>query len=313
MVSTKNWPSILRQYQGLAGLIALMFAAFALKAPFFTLDNARNVLNQLAVPGVLAIGMTFVVLTGGIDLSVGSLLGLLNCIIATWLVHGSGVGVTAAYALFVGAAVGASLGFIIGATKMQPFVVTLAAMVSLRGAAFIYTDRRNVSGLGSQLKWVQELIGGLPTNVWILVFTTIAAAVILKKTVFGRHAYAVGGNETAARYAGVPVDRVRIAAYACNGLCVAIAAFIFTSRSGQGEPAAGLGYELDAITAVVVGGCSLFGGIGSAMGTFSGALFIVSLNVLLILKGVDYQIGQGLKGVIILVSVFLQNLGREKQ
>lgn len=243
-------------------------------------------------------------------MSVGSLLGLLNCIAATWLVHGASLPATVAYVLTIGAGVGALLGFIVGATRMQPFVVTLAAMVSLRGIAFMVTERRNVSGLGKQLQWIQTPEFGVPSAVWLLIATTVVAAIVLNRTRFGRYIYAIGGNERASLYSGVPVNRTRIAAYAANGVCVAIAAILFTARSNQGEPAAGLGYELDAITAVVVGGCSLFGGVGTAIGTFEGALFIVCLNVLLILKGVDYEVGQGLKGIIILLAVFLQNLGR---
>jgi ribose transport system permease protein len=254
--------------------------------------------------------MTFVILSGGIDLSVGSLLGLLNCVIATWLVSGSGVGVATGYALFLGAAVGALLGFLVSVTKLQPFVVTLAGLVSLRGIASIYTGNNNVSGLGGQLDFLTRGVAGLPLSAWIMLAVTAVAAIVLGLTRFGRHVYAVGGNEEAARLSGIPVVATRIAAYSANGLCVAIAALIFTARNTTGSPNAGLGYELDAITAVVVGGTSLLGGYGNVLGTFIGGLFIVCLNVLLILDGVNDKVGMGWKGIIILIAVYLQNLGR---
>ena len=147
-------------------------------------------------------------------------------------------------------------------------------------------------------------------SAWLMLALTAFASLVLWKTVFGRQIYALGGNPDAARYAGLPMTRLRIGAYAINGLCVALAALVFTARNVNGDPGAGQGYELDAITAVVVGGTSLLGGYGGVPGTFVGALFIVCLNVMLILKGIDDKVSMGLKGVIILIAVYLQNLGR---
>lgn len=306
--------ALFQKYQGLVGLVLLLLAAFFLdKDHFYSGPNIANILNQLAVPGLLAVGMTFVILTGGIDLSVGSLLGLLNCIVATWIVGNASVGMAALFAIAVGTAVGALIGYIISATKMQPFVVTLAAMVSLRGIAYVYTNNGTVSGLGDKLSFLMQPVLGIPFSAWIMLATTVVAAFLLFGTVFGRRLYALGGNEEAARYAGVPLTRIRIAAYAINGFCIALAALIFTARNTNGDPSAGTGYELDAITAVVVGGTSLLGGYGSVVGTFLGALFIVCLNVLLILKGVNTYVGMGWKGIIILIAVYLQTLGRKHQ
>ncbi len=317
----REWLAIAQRYQGLAGLFLLLIVAFFV-APksdnpgnlfhsiFFSTGNLRNVLNQLAVPGVLAVGATFVILTGGIDLSAGSALALLNCIAATWLVHGTSVPVTIAYVLAVGTFIGAILGFLVAVTKLQPFVVTLAGLVSLRGIAYVYTNNANVAGLQDKLDFLQTIHFGVPLAGWLLILLVIIGTVVLKKSVFGRRIYAIGGNSTAAVYSGVPVNRVRISAYALNGFCVALAAILFTARNTNGEPSSGMGYELDAITAAVVGGTSLIGGFGNVFGTFVGALFIVCLNVLLILQGVSYYVGQGWKGVIILVAVYLQNLGR---
>jgi ribose transport system permease protein len=301
----------LQRYQGLIGLGLLLFLAFVL-APgtFYKPTNLANILNQLAVPGIMAVGMTFVILTGGIDLSVGSLLGLLNCIVATWLVSGTGVVPTVAYALFVGTAAGALLGYIVSVSRLQPFIVTLAAMVSIRGLAYVYTNNGTVSGLGDKLDFLVRPVLGIPVSAWIMLVATGLAATVLWGTVFGRNVYALGGNEEAARYAGLKLTWIRIGAYAANGLCVALAALVFTARNTNGDPSAGTAYELDAISAVVVGGTSLLGGTGGVLGTFIGALFIVCLNVLLILKGVNTYVGMGWKGLIILIAVYLQNIGR---
>jgi ribose transport system permease protein len=301
----------LQRYQGLVGLL-LLFTVGAILTPgtFYSDRNLANILGQLAVPGILAVGMTFVILTGGIDLSIGSLLALLNCIVAKWIVAETGVGPTSAYVLLVGTAIGALLGFLVSVTRMQPFIVTLAAMATLRGVAYIYTDRGTVSGLGKKLQFLQDPIAGIPVSAWLMLAVTALAGFILNRTVFGRNVYAVGGNEEAARYAGISTGSVRVAAYGINGFCVGLAALLYTARNTNGDPSTGIGFELDAITAVVVGGTSLLGGAGGIFGTFVGGLFIVCLNVLLILKSVDTWVGQGFKGVIIFIAVYLQNLNR---
>ncbi len=304
----------IQRYQGIIGLVLLLIVAFFLdREHFYSSNNIANVLNQLAVPGILAVGMTFVILTGGIDLSAGSLLGLVNCIAATWIVAGTSVPLTILYCLFIGTAVGGGLGYLVSGTRLQPFIVTLAAMVSLRGLAYVYTNNGTVSGLGKSLQFLVDTKLGVPLSAWLMLGITAVATVVLWGTVFGRNVYAVGGNEQAARYAGLRLTWIRIGAYAANGFCVALAALILTARNRNGDPSAGVGYELDAITAVVVGGTSLIGGTGGTLGTFLGALFIVCLNVLIILKGVNTYVGMGWKGLIILIAVYLQNIGRRSE
>jgi ribose transport system permease protein len=304
------WLSVLQRYQGLVGLLLLLIVAFFTEPAFFKPANLQNVLNQVAIPGVMGIGMTFVILTGGIDLSVGSLLGLLTCIAATWAKDGAPLGPTSAYVLLLGTAIGALLGLIISVTRLQPFVVTLAAMVSLRGIAHVYTNNANVSGVGETFKPLQQTVAGLPLPAWLFVLITGVAIVVLHKTTSGRYLYALGGNEEASRYAGLPVTRIRTLAYAVNGLCVAIAALLYTSRVNGGAPSAGVGYELDAIAAAVVGGTSLMGGYGTAAGTLVGAIFIMALTTLFRLKQIDDYVAMGWKGIIILAAVYLQNLRR---
>ncbi|MBX7133342.1 MAG: ABC transporter permease [Fimbriimonadaceae bacterium] len=304
--------AFLQQYQGLAGLALLLIVALVWERNFFVPENLRNVLNQCAVPGTLAIGMTFVILTGGIDLSVGSQLAFLNCIVATWLKSGTPAAFTVPYVLVLGVGIGAMLGYIIGSTRLQPFVVTLAAMVSLRGLAFVYTKNANVSGIGKDLDPLKAPWFGLPLSVWILFALAACSMVILRKTVLGRRIYAIGGGEAASHYSGVPVNRTRVAAYALNGFCVAVAAILLTARTNNGQPGAAQSYELDAIAAAVVGGSSLLGGYGNSLGSVVGALFILSTDTLLNLKGIDDKVGLGLKGVILLIAVYVQNIGRRR-
>lgn len=303
-----------QRYQGLIGLALLFLVAlFSAQKEFFSLANGVNVLNQLAVPGTMAVGMTFVILTGGIDLSAGSMLALGNVILAEWSRSGTGLGASIVYVLSLGAAIGCLIGWLIGATKLQPFIVTLAAMVTVRGVSYLYTGNAIISITDHRLDGIQTSVAGLPISAWILIAVTLASAATLSLTTFGRHIYAVGGNEKAARLSGVHVTRVRMAAYGLNGLCLAIAAILFTSRTHTGQPGAGMGYELDAIAAVVVGGTSLVGGVGNIFGTFVGALFLTCLNTLLQLKGVDQYVGMGWKGLIVLLAVYLQNIGRVRE
>jgi ribose/xylose/arabinose/galactoside ABC-type transport system permease subunit len=305
-----RWLPVLQRYQGLAGLLILIVVAFFIEKDFLTKENGVVLLRQLAIPGVLAIGMTFVILTGGIDLSVGSHLALLNVILATWIKAGTNVPLSCLYVLAWATLIGALLGWLVGRLRMQPFVVTLGGMASLRGLAYIYSHESIVSGFGDALDILQKPFLGLPISGWILIFLALVSSLVLHKTVFGRRVYAIGGSVEASRYAGVPVNKTRIMAYAVNGLCVGIAAILLTARTNSGQPNAAEGYELDAITAVVVGGASLMGGIGNVFGTCVGALFIVCVNNLLQLKGVDTYIGQGLKGAIILIAVYMQGVGR---
>lgn len=303
----------LQRYQGLLGLILLFIVAAFLSKDFFQVQNGLNILKQLAIPGALAIGMTYVILTGGIDLSVGSHLALLNVIAATWIKNGASLPITFAYVLGLGTLIGALMGWIVGKTKLQPFVVTLAGMVSLRGIAYVYSNRSMVSGLHDRLDFLQQEWLGLPTSGWVVILLTILTAVILAFTVFGRHIYAIGGNTEAARLSGVSVNATRMGAYAVNGLCVGIAALLYTARTNYGAPSSGLGFELDAIAAVVVGGASLAGGMGGAFGTFIGALFMVCVKNILQLRGVDTNIAQGWTGLIILAAVYAQGLGRRSR
>jgi ribose transport system permease protein len=328
----------LARYQGALGLLILILLAgfrigfywgphrISLYNPNFrTWSNFANILEQVGITGVLAVGMTFVILTGGIDLSVGSGVAFLSCATALWVVGGHlALPVIVLLLLLSGAGIGAVSGGIIARTGLQPFVVTLAMMVSLRGLAYIITHSTFVTGLGQRLdlfkaslmiaipRFLQPLFGTtetynrVPLFALVLLGVVFGAQWVLTHTRFGRYVISIGGNEAAAHLSGVNVQAVKILVYALNGALVALAALMFTARTQSGSPSSAVGYELDAIASVVVGGTALTGGKGSVTGTLLGTLFIGTLSNILQLNGVDYYVGLGLEGPIILLAVLLQ-------
>jgi ribose transport system permease protein len=268
---------------------------------FLTVGNLSNVLRQNAFTAILAAGMTFVILTGGIDLSVGSVVGLSGVLCAGLLSKGLGLMLSVAAALFLGLTIGLINGFSITRLKVPAFIVTLAMMQVARGGAFKFTDARTITGLPPAFS---TLAGGLITGTVVcLVFGLSWLG--LMRTPFGRHVYAVGGNAEAARLSGVRVHRVQLAVYTVCGGCAGLAGILVASRLNAGYPRAGEFYELDAIAAVVVGGTSLFGGRGSIWGTLAGAFFIGVLNNGLNLFRVSTYDQLILKGVVLLAAASL--------
>ncbi len=268
---------------------------------FFTVDNLTNVLRQNAFPAVIAAGMTFVILTAGIDLSVGSVVGLSGVLCADALVHGWGVWAGAGLGLLVGLLVGTMNGLIVTRVRVPPFVVTLAMMLVVRGAAYRYTNANTISGLPSSFALLSQR--GSMAAVMVVVFAI--AWLLLMRTPFGRHVYATGGNRDAAWLSGVRVNRVLMAVYVLCGLSAGLAGVLVASRLNAGYPRAGELYELDAVAAVVVGGTSLFGGRGSIWGTLAGAFFIGILNNGLNLYNVSPYDQMIVKGVVLLAAASL--------
>jgi ribose transport system permease protein len=268
---------------------------------FFTAENLANVLRQNAFPAIVAAGMTFVILTAGIDLSVGSVVGLAGVLCADALVHGWGLWAATALGLGVGLAVGGLNAAIVTRLRVPPFIVTLAMMLVVRGAAFKYTDARTISGLPPSFAAFSQ---SLPmAAVMAVVFA--ASWLLLMRTPFGRHVYAVGGNRDAAWLSGVRVDRVLTKVYLLCGLGAGLAGVLVASRLSAGYPRAGDLYELDAVAAVVVGGTSLFGGRGSIWGTLGGAFFIGILNNGLNLYNVSPYDQMIVKGAVLLAAASL--------
>ena len=268
---------------------------------FFTQANLSNVLRQNAFIAILAAGMTFVILTGGIDLSVGSAVGFSGVICADLLARQAGLGPAVAAGILAGVAVGVTNGLAVTRLRIPAFVVTLAMMLVVRGAAFKYTDARTITGLPEGF----SALSGGASAAGVMVGVFVLAWIVLVRTPLGRHVHAVGGNLQAAWLSGVRVLRVQLAVYAIAGLAAGIAGVLVASRLGAGYPRAGEYYELDAIAAVVVGGTSLFGGRGSIWGTLAGAFFIGILNNALNLYHVRTFDQMMAKGVVLLIATSL--------
>ena len=281
-------------------LVECLFLALATDA-FFTPSNLGNVLRQNAFTAILAAGMSLVILTGGIDLSVGSVVGLAGVLSADVLLRTGSLPAGVAVGLLVGLAVGTVNGLAVTKLRVPPFIVTLAMMLIVRGAAYKHTDAHTISGLPSSFAALSQ--GALSAAIMAAVFAL--TWLLLMRTPFGRHVYATGGNPEAAWLAGIRVHRVLLAVYALSGLCAGLAGVLVASRLNAGYPKAGEFYELDAVTAVVVGGTSLFGGRGSIWGTLAGAFFIGILNNGLNLFHVETYDQLMVKGVVLLAAASL--------
>lgn len=269
--------------------------------------------------GIISLPMTFVILTAGIDLSVGSVLALSTSVVAMILTRwqpslDAGLVITLAIAatLIVGALVGTATGAVIAAFDVQPFVVTLAGMIGVRGLAKWASNNANTDiGFGNDVASVfAEIFRGKLLTIACYLGLAVMFSLLLTRTVFGRHVRAIGDNERAARYAGLPIKRVKVIVYVLSGLLSAAAGVLYAAENHQGNPNAGVAYELDAIAAVVIGGTRLSGGRGSIIGTVIGTLMIGILTNMLRLRNVDSNIEMMVKAFIIIVAVAVQKQGR---
>jgi ribose transport system permease protein len=310
MVTTarKQTVRFLERFGALFGLVAIILVLSILSPSFLSLSNLLNVLRQVSINALIAFGMTFVILTGGIDLSVGSILALSSAIVAQLLASGTGFIPALFIGLLVGALLGLFNGLVITQGKVAPFIVTLATMTVYRGLTLVFTDGRPITSMGDDLAF--QMFGrgyffGIPVPVITMLMTFILLYFLLKKTTIGRKTYAIGGNEEATILAGIRVSRVKWFVYTLAGLLSALAGVILTSRLNSAEPTAGTSYELDAIAAVVLGGTSLSGGKGSIVGTLIGALIIGTLNNGLNLLGVSSFYQLVVKGIVILIAILL--------
>ena len=303
-----NVSALLAQY-GILLVFVLLCVVLTFANPFFlTEQNISNVLRQTSINGILAIGMTYVILTGGIDLSVGSVLAF-SSMVAASLVSGErpqGVFVAVMAGLGTGAALGMVNGLLVSRFGVPPFVATLGMLSVARGLTFIYTDGTPIPNLSPAFRTIgQGFVGPIPVPVFIFAGVALLFWWVLKYTTFGRYIYAVGGNERSARTSGVNTRGVLFGAYIIAGSLAGLAGLILTARTTSALPQAGVSYELDAIAAVVIGGTSLSGGTGSVLGTVIGALIIGVINNGLDLLGVSSYYQQVIKGVIIITAVLL--------
>src|SRR5699024_8029277 len=292
----------------LIGLIIITIILGLLSDNFFTLNNILNLLRQVSVNALIAFGMTFVILTAGIDLSVGSLLALGSALTAGLLSSGVDPMLSMLIGLLIGLALGAVNGLIITKGKVTPFIATLATMTIFRGATLVYTGGKPITGLSDSVSF--QMIGkgyvfGVPFPAVIMMIAFVILFFVLRNTVFGRQVYAVGGNEEASILSGIKTDRVKVWVYALTGMLSVLAGIIITSRLNSAQPTAGTMYELDAIAAVVIGGTSLAGGRGRIAGTLVGALIIGVIDNGLNLLNVSSFYQQIVKGGVILLAVML--------
>jgi ribose transport system permease protein len=268
-----------RDAGGLIVLLVLFGAMTLASDEFLTGDNLANLARQVAIFGIIAVGQLLVILTAGIDLSVGSVLGLTGCVTAELLVHGTPIAIAILAGLAVGVGAGMVNGSLVAHGKLPPFIVTLGMLGIARGVVLVLTDASTVQPLpGAFGNIANGNLLGLPNLLWLFVVVVVIAAFVLRRTVFGRYIYAIGSNPESARLAGVPVTRVQVAVYAIAGLLAAVGGVLFMSRLNAGIPTAGTGYELNAIAACVIGGASLFGAKGGAFGAAAGALIVATLN-----------------------------------
>ncbi|MGD0472605.1 MAG: ABC transporter permease [Candidatus Velthaea sp.] len=289
----------------------VVYGVFALlNHQFMSVANLTAVALQSSINAIIAIGMTLVIISAGIDLSVGSIAGLASVVAATVMVT-QGVGAGIAVGLAVGLAAGAINGVLIARLGLAPFIVTLGTLALFRGAALVFTNGQPIYGIPEPFRAIfAGSIGPIPTPVIIAIVCALIVDFTLRQTTFGEHILAIGGNEEAARLCGVAVGRVKALIYVIAGGLAALGGFVLVARIGAAEPIGGTGYELDAIAATVIGGTSLFGGVGTIGGTLIGALILGGLRNGLTLMNVQSFWQQVASGLVIILAVLIDKLVR---
>lgn len=292
----------------LIGLILFSAIVAMINPRFLSVANILNVFRQSSINAVIAIGMTFVILTGGIDLSVGSILAFCGAVSAAMLSSGINPIISLLVALILGLFFGIVNGFLVSVMKLQAFIVTLVTMTFLRGATLVFTNGKPITVNDGGALF--ENIGGgylfnIPIPIYITLILFVAGHYILTNTRFGRYTYAIGGNEEATKLSGIKVNNIKIWIYGISGVLAALAGIITTSRLFSAQPTAGTGYELDAIAAVVLGGTSLAGGVGKITGTALGAIIIGVLGNALNLLDVSSYYQMMIKAAVILIAVLI--------
>ena len=325
VITAKKYGSSLAKFQSLIALFILCLVISLLSDKFLTATNLWNVMRQISVNICVSVGMTLVVLTAGIDLSIGSVLALCGAITAGLLKNGIEIpssnlyiGFTILGATVAGLLVGSLLGWFNGWAvtkfKVPPFVATLAMLTIARGLTMLWTKGFPITGLGEKFAYLGTgWFIGIPLPVWISGIIVFIAVVITNKTKLGRYIYAIGGNENAATLSGINIKKIKIAVYTIAGALAAVGGLLVTSRLDAAQPNAGTGYELDSIAAVVIGGTSLSGGRGSVLGTVLGAVIIGVLNNGLVLLNVSPFWQQVVKGFVILIAVVIDKANAKNE
>jgi len=288
-------------------LLIALIGLGGLNNRFLTLDNLLNQGRLTTEVGLIALPMTFIIITGGIDLSVGSIVGLCAILLGySWKVFGLPLPLAIGFSLLVGAAAGFLNGIVITKVKVPPLIMTIATLALYRGLAEGISQARSVRGYPDWFYFVgQENLFGVPAQLWLLLIAILVSAIVLDRTTFGRTLYAIGNNETAARFSGLPVDRVKLIIYTLSGLMAGISACVLVSRVTTTRSDMGIGYELDVIAAVVLGGTSIFGGVGTIWGTVIGLAMIQLLKNGLALTGVKGDATIVVIGTVLILSTLV--------
>ena len=305
-MNNKKLASHIQDFGALIALVLLVVVIGVISPEFRTLSNFLSLLRQSSINGFIAFGMTCVILTGGIDLSVGSVLALSTALCAGFITNGVPVGLAMVLALIIGTALGAVSGLLVTKGRLQPFIATLITMTVYRGATMIFMDGKPISNLGDS--FTLKVVGKgnfyhIPIPAITFVVMLLIFMFVLEKTTFGRRVYATGSNEQSAKLAGINVNRTKLITYAISGCMSALSGLILLSRLSSAQPTLGSGYELDAIAAVALGGTSMNGGRGRVWGTFVGILIIAVLNNGLNILGVSSYYQDVVKGIVILIAV----------
>ncbi|MCP4165812.1 MAG: ribose ABC transporter permease [Chloroflexi bacterium] len=301
---------------GVSVILLLICVIFAFGSEdFLTTSNLLNVALQTSILAIIAIGMTFTMLTAGIDLSVGSVMALCGALAAGFAVRqGWGTGVGIGLALLAGMVVGVVNGLLIVKGDMPPFVATLAMLAVARGLTLVYTEGRPIAGLDESFIWLGTgKILGIPVPVVIMTIVAIVSWIVLKQTRFGLHVYSTGGNEETTRLAGISTDRIKLSVYVISGFTAALGGVLLTARLWSAQPNAAIGWELDAIAAPVLGGVSLFGGVGGIGGALVGSFIIGVLSNGLNLLGISSYYQQVIKGIVFILAVSIDMLSKRRR
>jgi ribose transport system permease protein len=281
-------------------------------------EGIESIVQQTVVIGIAAIGMTFIIISAGIDLSVGSAIALCSVIGAQLAMSGNSPAVVSVVTLLAGAAIGLSIGLLVVRAKLIPFITTLGTLLILRGIALGLAHSQPINA--QEADWLRFWLNSLPENMrwliippggWLMIILAALAAGVLRFTVFGRHVFAVGSNEQTARLCGVAVDRIKLYVYMIGGAFAALSGLMLVSYQGQGDPTGASGYELDIIAAVVIGGASLSGGVGSVFGSLIGALIMTVIRTGCTLNGIDESTTRIITGTIIVAAVAIDRLRRK--
>ena len=293
-------------YGAFAALVLLLVIDSLFIPNFFQLSNFRNILLQVSPTVLVAMGMTFVIATGGIDLSVGAVMAIASAVAATSLE--SGVGVAVLLALLVATGAGAFNGALVSGFRIQPIIVTLALLIAGRGIAQVINGGQLIPFTNPAFEYLgRGYLGPVPVQVLVMFLVVVAAIFVMRATTFGRYVVATGGNEAAAHLAGVRVHRTKVAVYALSGFLAGLAGLIETARQGASDaPNIGLNIELDAIAATVVGGTPLTGGRATVVGTLIGALIMQIITTSINMKGYQYSWSLVIKAAIIVIAVYVQ-------